>query len=64
MNAAAEVNSKEFHQAMAMLSARAVRASHSPDHKQQARRDCLSHLRASLRPVAAERAFNNATQES
>ena len=64
MNAAAEVNSKEFHQAMAMLSARAVRASYSPDHKQQARRDCLSHLRASLRSAATERAFNNATQES
>ena len=64
MNAKAEVHSREFHQAMAMLCARAVRTSYSADHKQQARRDCLSHLRASLRPVAAERAFKNATQES
>ena len=48
MNAKAEVHSREFHQAMAMLSARAVRASYSPDHKQQARRECLSHLRQSL----------------
>lgn len=64
MNAPVEVHSKEFHQAMAMLHAQAVRSLYSAQHKQQARRDCLSHLRASLRPVAAERAFNNATQES
>lgn len=56
--------SKEYHQAVAMLCALAVKSSYSSDHKQQARRDCLSHLRASLRPVAAGRAFNNATKES
>ncbi len=55
MNACAEVPSKEYHQAVAMLCARAVRSSYSQDHKQQARRDVLDHLRASLRPVAAER---------
>lgn len=55
MNACAEVLSKEYHQAVAMLCARAVRNSYSKDHKQQARSECLTHLRASLRTVAAER---------
>lgn len=61
MSAFAEVPSKEYHQAVAMLCARAVRSSYSKDHKQQARRECLAHLRASLaHPVAAgESAFNN-----
>ena len=55
MNAPAEVYSKEFHQAMAMLHAKAVREQYAETAKKKARRDCLSHLRASLRPVAAER---------
>ena len=46
--------SKEAHQALAMLHARAVRALYSRSAKQKARSDCLSHLRASLcAPVAA-----------
>lgn len=48
MNAHTEVFSKEFHQAMAMLSARAVKSCFSKDRKQKARSECLAHLRASL----------------
>lgn len=47
--------SREAHQAIAMLHARAVGQSYSEIAKKKARRGCLSHLRASLRPVAAER---------
>ncbi|WP_236175379.1 hypothetical protein [Pseudomonas pseudonitroreducens] len=67
MTAPADLQSKEFHQAMAMLFARAVRESYSADHKQKARSMCLAHLRASLarHPVAAgESDFNNVTQEA
>ncbi|RJG10946.1 hypothetical protein D3879_14805 [Pseudomonas cavernicola] len=53
MNAHTEVRSKEFHQAMAMLSARSVRGMYSEEKKQKARRECLGHLRASLRPPVA-----------
>ncbi len=61
MSAELHTNSREYHQSVAMLCARAVRSSYSKDNKQQARRECLAHLRASLaRPVAAgESAFNN-----
>ena len=54
---------KAQHQLFAMVAALRVRVAGGSE-KNKARRDCLSHLRASLRPVAAERAFNNATQES
>lgn len=66
MTAQAEVQSKEYHQAMAMLFARAVRTSYSKDHKQEARRKCLAHLRASIaRPsVAAEESFEMQRRES
>ena len=47
--------SKEGHQALAMLHARAIRTLYSPSAKEKARRELLAHLRASLRPVAAER---------
>lgn len=55
MNAHVEVHSKEFHQAMAMFNACAVASSYSKNTKQKARSECLSHLRASLRPAATER---------
>lgn len=47
--------SKEGHQALAMLHARAIRTLYSPSAKEKARKEVLHHLRASLRPVAAER---------
>lgn len=47
--------SREAHQALAMLHARAIRTLYSPSAKEKARRELLAHLRASLRPVAAER---------
>ena len=55
MNAPAGVHSKEFHQALAMLHARAIHTLYSPSAKEKARKEVLHHLRASLRPVAAER---------
>ncbi|MDV5861372.1 hypothetical protein QM298_10675 [Pseudomonas mendocina] len=63
MNICADVLSKEYHQAVAMLCARAVRTSYSKDHKQQARRDVLDHLRASLRTAATERDITNVQAE-
>ncbi|WP_448679984.1 hypothetical protein [Pseudomonas nicosulfuronedens] len=59
MTAPADVQSKEFHQAMAMLFARAVSESYASDKKQEARQKCLAHLRASLAlpSVAAEESF-------
>ena len=47
--------SKEWHQALAMLHARAIRTLYSPSAKEKARKEAPHHLRASLRPVAAER---------
>ena len=47
--------SKEGHQALAMLHARAIRTLYSPSAKEKARKEVIHHLRASLRPVAAER---------
>lgn len=65
MNAQAELLSKEAHQALAMLHARAIRNLYSETKKQESRRAVCQHLRLSLArpPVAAgESAFNNAAQ--
>lgn len=49
-----ERNSREFHQASAMLAARSIKGMYSKEKKQKARSEVLLHLRASLcAPVAA-----------
>lgn len=53
MDAAIEPLSKEAHQALAMLHARAIRGLYSESHKRESRGACLMHLRLSLaRPAA------------
>ncbi|WP_330113942.1 hypothetical protein SA496_14305 [Pseudomonas sp. JS3066] len=55
MNAQVELLSKEAHQALAMLHARAIRGLYSEAKKQESRRLVCQHLRLSLAhpPVAA-----------
>lgn len=50
-----EIISREGHQALAMLHARAIRSLYSRAAKEKARKEVLHHLRASLRPAATER---------
>lgn len=62
MNAHAEVISREGHQALAMLHARAIRDMYSEAKKQESRRAVCQHLRLSLCPsVAAGRAISEVT---
>ncbi|WWQ71852.1 hypothetical protein [Pseudomonas phage Haboob] len=46
---------KATHQHLAMVAALRVAVCRCPSQKEKARKDCLMHLRASLRSVAAER---------
>lgn len=46
---------KSQHMRMAMVAALRVAACRDYSSKEKARKECLEHLRASLRPVAAER---------
>lgn len=64
MNAEVEIISREAHQALAMLHAKAIRTLYSEEKKQESRRALLGHLRLSLaQPVAAGKsAFNNVSQ--
>lgn len=53
MSAQVELLSKEAHQALAMLHARAIRNLYSEAKKQESRRAVCQHLRLSLAPPAA-----------
>lgn len=65
MNAHAEVISREGHQALAMLHARAIRDMYSEAKKQESRRAVCQHLRLSLAQPAAtgKSVFNNQVQD-
>lgn len=52
---------KKQHQYFAMVSAKRIRACKGTE-KEKARRDCLSHLRASLTTPAATGAINHNVQ--